>query len=172
MKKIILCGYMASGKTTVARLLAQASGLIYIDLDEVIEKKTGKTITQLFEDGGEIKFRKLEHEALAETVDGTEGFILSLGGGTPSYANNHEVLKRGDVISVYLKASIKEIIKRIKQQPGLRPLLETHKDENELEEFIAKHLFDRSYYYHQAKHIVVTDGKTPEAITNEIMSLF
>lgn len=172
MKKIILCGYMASGKTTVARLLAKASGLIYIDLDEVIEKKTGKTISQLFEEGGEIKFRKLEHEVLIETVDRAEGFILSLGGGTPSYANNHEVLRREDVVSVYLKAGIQEVIKRVKQQPGQRPLLETYKDENELEEFIAKHLFDRSYYYHQAKHIVVTDGKTPEMITDEIMSLF
>lgn len=172
MKKIILCGYMASGKTTVARLLAKASGLNYIDLDEVIKNKTGKTIAQLFEEVGEIKFRKLEHEALIETVDRAEGFILSLGGGTPSYANNHEVLRREDVVSVYLKAGIQEIIKRVKQQPGQRPLLETYKDENELEEFIAKHLFDRSYYYHQAKHIVVTNGKTPEMITDEIMSLF
>lgn len=171
MKKLILCGYMGSGKTTIARLLAKTTGLIYMDLDEVIELKAGKTISQLFEEDGEIKFRKLEHDCLNEVVNGSGSFILSLGGGTPSYANNHEVLKRDDVVSVYLKASIGELIKRIKTQPGLRPLLETLKEE-EMEEFVAKHLFDRSYYYHQAKHIVATDGKTPEAITDEIMSLF
>lgn len=172
MKKLILCGYMASGKSTTARLLAKASGLPYIDLDEVIEQKKGKTITQLFEGGGEIKFRKLEHDTLKEIVDGSEGFILSMGGGTPCYANNHEVLKRGDIISVYLKAGIAELLKRIrKQPPGQRPLLEALKDD-ELEEFVAKHLFDRSYYYYQAKHVVAIDGKTPEAITDEIMSLF
>lgn len=170
MKKLILCGYMGSGKTTIARLLAKSTGLTYIDLDEVIENKTGKTISQLFEEGGEIKFRKLEHDCLKEVVNGSDGFILSLGGGTPSYANNHEVLKRDDVVSVYLKASIGELIKRIKKQPGVRPLLEVLKEE-EMEEFVAKHLFDRSYYYHQAKYIVATDGKTPEAITDEIMSL-
>lgn len=170
MKKLILCGYMGSGKTTIARLLAKSTGLTYIDLDEVIEQKTGKTISQLFEEGGEIKFRKLEHQCLNEVVNGSGGFVLSLGGGTPSYANNHEVLKRDDVASVYLKASIGELIRRIKKQPGLRPLLEGQK-EDEMEEFIAKHLFDRSYYYHQAKYIIATDGKTPEAITDEIMNL-
>jgi shikimate kinase len=171
MKKVILCGYMASGKTTTARLLAGAAGLPYLDLDEVIELKEGKTIMELFKSDGEIKFRKLEHAALTEIVDGTDSFILSLGGGTPCYANNHEFLKRDDVISVYLKAGIDELMVRIKGQQGIRPLLEALKEE-ELHEFIAKHLFDRSYYYHQAKHIVNTDEKAPEAIVNEIMSLF
>lgn len=170
MKKVILCGYMASGKTTTARLLATASGLPYIDLDEVIEHNTGKTISQLFEGGGEIKFRKLEHEALTDIVNGSEGFILSLGGGTPVYANNHLVLQREDVLSVYLKASIGELVKRIRSQAWQRPIVDALKEE-ELKEFVAQHLFERSFYYHQAKHVVSTDGKSPEEITNEIMKL-
>lgn len=170
MKKVILCGYMASGKTTTARLLAKTSGLPYIDLDEVIEQNTGKTISQLFEGGGEIKFRKLEHDTLTTTVNGAEGFVLSLGGGTPVYANNHLALQRDDVVSVYLKAGIGELVKRIRSQAGQRPLLDALKNE-ELEEFVGQHLFERSYYYHQAKHVVATDGKSPEEIVNEIMQL-
>jgi shikimate kinase len=170
MKKVILCGYMASGKTTTAKLLAEKSGLPYIDLDEVIEQNTGKTISQLFEGGGEIKFRKLEHDALNSIVNGANGFVLSLGGGTPVYANNHLALQRDDVVSVYLKVSIGELAKRLRSQPGQRPLIDALKDE-ELDEFIGQHLFERSYYYHQAKHVVSTDGKSPEEIVNEIMKL-
>lgn len=161
---------MASGKTTTACLLAKTSGLPYIDLDEVIEQNTGKTISQLFQDGGEIKFRKLEHDTLNSIINGTEGFVLSLGGGTPVYANNHLVLQRDDVVSIYLKAGIGELVKRIRTQVGQRPLLDALQEE-ELEEFVAQHLFERSYYYHQAKHVVATDGKSPEEIVNEIMEL-
>lgn len=170
MKKVILCGYMASGKTTTAKLLSKKSGLPYIDLDEVIEQNTGKTISQLFKDGGEIKFRKLEHEVLNSIVNDTESFVLSLGGGTPVYANNHLVMQRDDVVSVYLKVGIAELVKRIRTQAGQRPLLEALKDD-ELDEFVAQHLFERSYYYHQAKHVVATDGKSPEEIVDEIMKL-
>lgn len=171
MKKIILSGYMASGKTTIAHLLSRASGIPHIDLDEVIEKKAGKTITELFADGGEVKFRKLEHDVLHEVVNRDEAVILSLGGGTPCYANNHEVLKREDVISIYLKAGIGVLVQRIKLQGKERPLL-AKLPEDELHEFIAKHLFDRSYFYMQSGHIVNTEGKKPEDIVNEIMSLF
>ncbi len=162
---------MASGKTTTARLFAKTTGLPYIDLDEAIEQRAGKTIPELFKEEGEIKFRKVEHEVLKETVNGSEGFVLSLGGGTPCYANNDEVLQREDVISVYLKASIEELVKRIESQEGQRPLVNALKGE-ELHEYVAQHLFERSYFYHKAKHVVATDGKPTEQIVNEIMSLF
>lgn len=171
MKKILLCGYMASGKTTIARLLAKASGIPYKDLDEIIEKKAGKSISDIFEQDGEIKFRRMEHEALAALLSDDSAFILSLGGGTPCYANNHLFLQQEDVISVYLKASIGELLKRIKEQDIKRPLLD-NLSPGEQEEFVAKHLFDRSYFYHHAKHVVAVDGKTPEDVVNEVMSLF
>jgi len=171
MKKIILCGYMASGKTTIAKLLSQASEIPYLDLDEVIEKQTGKTVAQIFEEDGEIKFRKLEHDTLKGLIKVNDDFIIGLGGGTPCYANNHELLKRDDVVSIYLKAGIDELIRRIKAQGKLRPLVANLADD-EMHEFVAKHLFDRSYYYHQSKHTVMTDGIAPEMVVNQIMSLF
>lgn len=171
MKKILLTGYMASGKTTVALLLSKAAGITYKDLDEIIEEKAGKSISSIFADGNEIGFRKMEHEALKQALEDEHGFVLSLGGGTPCYANNHEFLQREDVISIYLKASVSVLAKRLRDNEHKRPLLENVKTE-ELEEFIAKHLFDRSYFYHQSKHVINIDGKTPEDIVNEIMSLF
>lgn len=171
MKKLLLCGYMGSGKSTIAQLLGKATGLPSIDLDDIIEKKAGKTIPQLFAEDGEIKFRRLEHENLKELMLTDGGFVLSLGGGTPCYANNHLFLQQEDVISVYLKTSIDELTKRLTQQGKGRPLLDNLPDD-ELHDYIAKHLFDRSYYYHQAKHVVATDGKSPEDVVNQIMSLY
>jgi shikimate kinase len=171
MKKIILCGYMGSGKTTIARLLSVAAEIPYLDLDHIIEKEAGKSIKDIFEQDGEIKFRKMEHVTLKNLLSIEDDFILGLGGGTPCYANNHEFLQREDVVSVYLKASITELLKRIREHGGSRPLLDSL-NEVEKEEYVAQHLFERSYYYHFAKHVVTTDNKTPESIVNEIMSLF
>ena len=167
----MLCGYMGSGKTTVARLLGKATGLQYLDLDTLIEQKAGKTISQIFAEDGEISFRKLEHETLKEIAGCTQGFVLALGGGTPCYANNHLFLRQEDVVSVYLKASVATLAQRLGNATQGRPLLQPQ-DATTLEDYIAKHLFDRSYYYHQAKHVVATDGQTPEAVVNNIMSLF
>jgi len=170
MKKIILTGYMASGKTTIALLLSKAAGVSYKDLDEIIEEGEGQSISALFEGKGEIGFRKIEHKVLKDALDRDESFVLSLGGGTPCYANNHQFLQRKDVISIYLKATVQTLTTRLRQSEHKRPLLD-HVQPDELEDFIAKHLFDRSYYYHHATHVVNVDNKTPEDIVNEIMSL-
>ncbi|MFP9098083.1 shikimate kinase [Flavobacterium sp. RHBU_24] len=168
MKKIILCGYMGSGKTTTAKILAKAAGIPYFDLDEIIEKKAGKSVPELFEQQGEIHFRRLEHEAFKEMLANDYSFVLSLGGGTPCYANNHLLLQQDGVQSIYLKTGIDTIIQRTQVQANKRPLLDKLQGQ-ELKEFIGQHLFERSYYYHHAKHVVTTDGKTPDAVADEIM---
>ncbi|MCG2610459.1 AAA family ATPase [Flavobacterium sp. SM15] len=169
MKKIILVGYMGSGKTTIGKLLAEKTEIPFFDLDAIIEKNTQKTISQLFTDEGEIKFRKLEHQTLKTFLEKHETFVLSLGGGTPCYANNHEVLLPGNVFSFYLKASIKKIVERVASEKKHRPLL-ANKSDAELEDFIAKHLFERSYFYHQAKVVIDVDDKSPQVITEEIIT--
>ncbi len=170
MHKIILIGYMGSGKSTIGKLLSQKTSIPAFDLDQIIEEATQKTIPELFSESGEIKFRKLEHEKLKSFIAENDNYILSLGGGAPCYANNHEFLKLEGITSVYLKASIKELLMRLESERDNRPLLAGLKDE-EVEEFIAKHLFDRSYFYHQAKHIVSVDGKNPDVIVDEINGL-
>ena len=103
-------------------------------------------------------------------IENKNDFILSIGGGTPCYANNHLYLQNEDVISIYLKATIQSLANRLKNKRENRPILK-NLSENELEEFIAKHLFDRSFYYHQAKHIISVDDKSKKEIVTEIMQL-
>jgi shikimate kinase len=170
MRKIILTGYMGSGKSTIARLLSERMEMKWLDLDEIIEKKSGLSIVELFKQKGEIHFRKLEHDFFKTLMTSNESFILSLGGGTPCYANNHELLNGEGIVSIYLKASIDTLYNRILNNENERPLV-VGKPKEEMREFIAKHLFDRSFYYNQSTFKVDTNNKIPEQVIPEIENM-
>ena len=170
MKKVILIGYMASGKTTVAKILSIELGVSYFDMDTLIENETKLSIAALFSEKGEIYFRKVEQELFKSLLGFNQSAIISTGGGTPCYANNHLLLNGPNVISVYLRGSIDVLYKRLLAEKNQRPLV-ANKTEEELRDFIAKHLFERSYYYNQATFKVTIDGKNPEAIASEIVNL-
>ena len=157
--KIVLLGYMASGKSTIGKILAEKMKISFIDLDTYIEEKEKMSVSDVFKEKGEIYFRKQEHVYLKELLDKKEDFVLSLGGGTPCYAGNMNVLlSYDDVTSIYLKTSIQTIKERLVNEKSQRPLV-ARLNEDELAEFIAKHLFERSYYYNQATHKLVVDNK-------------
>nr|WP_315173933.1 shikimate kinase [uncultured Flavobacterium sp.] len=170
MKKIVLLGYMGCGKSTIANNLSEKTSLPFLDLDHYIEESTNMSIKELFEKRGEVHFRKLEHEAFVTLLEQEQAIILGLGGGTPCYANNHELLQRPDVISIYLKASVATLFERLSRNKSKRPLIANLNDA-ELNEFIAKHLFDRSYYYNQAQHKVTVDDKTVAETVESIVAL-
>lgn len=168
MKKVILIGYMAVGKTTIAQLLSKQIGLKYVDLDNLIEEKTNLSISELFKLKGEIYFRRIEHEIFKEITANEENLIISTGGGTPCYADNHLLLNGKNCISIYLNASLPVILERLISEKKTRPLV-ANQSEEELKEFVAKHLFERSYFYNQATFKVNIDNKTPELIVQEIL---
>nr|WP_315203795.1 shikimate kinase [uncultured Flavobacterium sp.] len=170
MKKIILLGYMGCGKSTIAQKLSGMINTPYVDLDEFIEKKVKMSIKEIFESHGEIHFRKLEHTYFLELLNSPDEIIIGLGGGTPCYANNHELLIGDGVVSIYLKASIETLFNRLAANKSKRPLI-ADKTEEEMKEFIAKHLFDRSFYYNHAQHKVNVDSKTIEETVNDILNL-
>jgi shikimate kinase len=170
MQKVILIGYMGVGKTTIARFLAQKMNWKWVDLDKIIEEKMNLSIKELFQQKGEIYFRKIEYEVFKELVENNEKLIISTGGGTPCYANNHLLLNDDEVVSIYLQASIAVIFDRLKEAKSERPLVVNQNDEN-LKAFIAKNLFDRSFFYNQATFKICVDAKTPEEITDEICQL-
>jgi shikimate kinase len=170
MRKIVLLGYMGCGKSTIANKLSKIIEIPFVDLDKKIEEKINLSINAIFEKHGEIYFRKLEHEVFVELLNSPDNLIIGLGGGTPCYANNHELLKSDTVTSVYLKASIETLFNRLNHNKSKRPLI-ADKSEDEMKEFIAKHLFDRSFYYNQAQHKVVVDDKTIEETVMDIVAI-
>lgn len=169
MRKIILLGYMGCGKSTIAKTLAKSIGVPFVDLDQYIEKKEDLAINAIFEQRGEIYFRKLEHQAFVELLNSSEPMIIGLGGGTPCYANNHELLIGENVVSIYLKASIQTLFDRLSSNKSKRPLIADKSDE-ELKEFIAMHLFERSFYYNQAQFTVSVDDKTIDQTVLDIVA--
>jgi len=171
MTKVVLIGYMGSGKSVVSALLAQKTGIEFVELDEYIEKKCGMSVATIFATKGELYFRKIERELLLEFLqDTSRDLIISTGGGTPCYYNNHELLQAEGVVSIYLKATIDTLTQRLDKEKQSRPLI-AHLDTEGLREFIAKHLFDRSFYYNQATFKVTVDAKSMEEIVSEIVIL-
>lgn len=161
---------MASGKSTIGVRLAEILGFKFMDLDAYIEQKEGLDIKEIFKKNGEIYFRKVEHICLKEILNNKENYVLALGGGTPSYANNMKLISDSKAwMSIYLKASIKTLVDRLYSEKEHRPLVERLKTKEELTEFIGKHLFERNFYYNQADYSVVIDKKSEEEIQEQIL---
>ncbi|MDG2431570.1 shikimate kinase [Flavobacterium sp.] len=170
MSKIVLLGYMGCGKSTIAGRLSKIINVPFVDLDQYIEEKSKLSINAIFEQRGEIYFRKLEHELFRELLALPDSLIIGLGGGTPCYANNHQFLQQDDVASFYLKASIDTLFNRLSVNKSKRPLI-ANKSNEEMKEFIAMHVFERSYFYNQSKYTISVDQKSAEEICNEITIL-
>jgi len=168
MAKIILVGYMGSGKTTIGKMLSEYVGIPFYDLDDIINKYIGKSITTIFLENGEVFFRKMEHKLFNEFVKDNDSFVLSLGGGTPCYANNHLLLQNSNIDSFYLKNTVEELVNRLKKEKQQRPLI-SNLTEVELKEYISKHLFERNYFYFQSKHTIETENKSEIEITKDII---
>jgi len=169
--KIVLLGYMGSGKTTVGRRLAKKLFLPFYDLDHYIQDREGIRISEIFDKKGEIYFRKVEHQYLKEFLAHHDSYVLSLGGGTPCYAGNMDVIKSDDSLkSIYLQASIPTITNRLKKNKSKRPLITTFSDEK-LTEFVAKHLFERKNFYQQANLKINVDNKDLKTVVAEIRIL-
>lgn len=161
---------MASGKSTIAKIVSTRLEIPHFDLDVLVENETNLSVSSLFKEKGEIYFRKVEHTLFKNLLKVNQSLIISTGGGTPCYANNHLLLDAEDVVSIYLKGSIDSLYERLVLEKNQRPLV-AEKAEDDLKEFIAKHLFERSFYYNQATFKVTIDGKNPEEIATEIINL-
>jgi len=149
MERIILIGYMGSGKTTVGRALAKSKNLPFYDLDWYIESRMRKTVAQIFAEQGEEGFRRIEHNMLHEVAE-FEDVIISCGGGTPCFFDNIDYINaQGDV--VYLKAAPEVLYKHLLMGKGNRPLLKG-KTPEQLIEYITEQLQKREKFYRKAKY--------------------
>lgn len=169
---IVLIGYMGSGKSLIGRDLAHKLKFDYLDLDNFIEIQEKKKISEIFADKGEIYFRNKESFYLKVVLEESKNTIISLGGGTPCFAGNLEnILQDENSKSVYLQTSLDELVLRLFAERKKRPLISHLNSKEKLNDFIRKHLFERSFYYNQADYKVITDKKDPNQISEECMSL-
>lgn len=149
--RIILIGYMGSGKTTVGKVLSRELNLPFYDLDWYIENRMHKSIHQIFEEKGEEGFRKIERNLLHEVAE-FENVIISCGGGTPCFFDNIGYInQQGE--SVYLKCRADVLFAHLRMGKTIRPLL-LNKTNEEVELFINEQLAQRESFYSQAKHII------------------
>ena len=159
---------MGSGKTLVSKELSVLNNFKIFDLDTEISKQNNRSITEIFKEKGEIFFRKTEKEVLEKILSTEKNIILSLGGGTPCYYNNIDSINE-KTISVFLKTNVKTLAQRLSSEKDKRPLIQNISNED-LSEFIAKHLFERNPFYNQAKITINTDNLSAREIAEEILT--
>ena len=159
---------MGSGKTLVSKELSVLNNFKIFDLDTEISKQNNRSITEIFKEKGEIFFRKTEKEVLEKILSSEKNIILSLGGGTPCYYNNIDSINE-KTISVFLKTNVKNLAQRLSSEKDKRPLIQNISNED-LPEFIAKHLFERNPFYNQAKITINTDNLSAREIAEEILT--
>ena len=161
---------MGSGKSAVGLVLADLLNFKFLDLDHFIEREESMEIPEIFKEKGEIYFRKREHQILKDILKNENQLVLSLGGGTPCYSNNMDLIKsHNDAVTIYLKASLANLTNRLINEKEHRPLLSQITSKEALSEFIAKHLFERRPYYNQADFEIVVDDQKVETIAREIL---
>ena len=161
--KIVLTGFMGTGKTSVGKELSRILGYQFVDTDKLIEEKEGKPVSLIFREKGEDYFRKLEQDTVKD-VSLMRDIVIATGGGVIKNRKNVENLGRNGII-IWLKADPEIILKRVMTEGGKRPLLDVQEP---LEE-INKLLSERVELYAQADTSVDTNYITPRESAHEIV---
>jgi shikimate kinase len=152
---IALYGFPGAGKTTLGKALATKLDYKFIDLDDEIEMHEAMSIEDIFEQQGEIAFRRIEHQVLKEIIRKDEkNLIMSLGGGAIINPTNRKLLEIRAYTNVYIDVVIDELINRLKNDIDNRPLLKNIEESN-FEEY-TKALFEsRKNTYEENANIIV-----------------
>lgn len=152
--KVVIIGMPGCGKTTVGKILGEELSLEFIDMDEYIEETTGKTISQIFENG-EDYFRDIETKACEELIK-RDNILISTGGGVVKKPINMEILKRDSVV-IFLDRPVENILGDV--DVSQRPLLKDGKEK------LLK-LYDERYelYKKYADKIIVNDCNIEEVL--------
>ena len=139
--KIILVGMMGAGKTTIGKLLSNKLDYDFIDLDKIIEEKSGVKINTIFEIEGEIGFRERELQVLSDVIE-KDKVVISTGGGLVTSDNSRACLLKNNALIIYLKADLKTLCNRLKNDNS-RPMLNVDNKEQVIERILS----ERESYY-------------------------
>ena len=159
---IALTGFMGSGKTTVGKVLADFLGCPFMDLDDLVVKKAGKSIPDIFAQDGEPAFRELEAQVLRKTVAkyAESTAVLALGGGAV-LAPASAALLHEKTVCIYLRASLETLLARLEGETAGRPLADAS---------LADRLAAREPIYEETAHVIIdTDGLSPDEVADEII---
>ncbi len=163
---VALIGFMAAGKTAVARVLAKKLGKQFVELDALIEHRAGKSIAEIFEQDGEIAFRELEIE-LTKEVSAKKNQVIACGGGLVLNKINIDRLKE-QAVMVYLEASPEVILKRTSSDNTVRPLLKGDRKAQTIRELVR---FRQPYYERAADITIDTSEMDINTIAQKIIRL-
>jgi shikimate kinase len=164
---IFLVGFMGAGKSSVGRILGERLNWTFEDLDDRIERRERRTVAQIFRESGEPAFRRAEHSALQDVLEGIhhQARVVALGGGAYVQATNAALLQGSGLPIVFLDAPVEELWERCCKQSGEtgpeRPLLRSAEQFRELYQ-------QRSPYYAEASLTIQTGGRAVEEIADEI----
>ena len=157
---ITLTGFMGSGKTTVGKVLADFLGCPFMDLDDLVVKKAGKSIPDIFAQDGEPAFRELEARLLRQTVAkyAESTAVLALGGGAV-LAPASAALLHDKTVCIYLRATLDTLLGRLAGETAGRPLADAS---------LADRLASREPIYEKTAHVIIdTDGLSPDEVADE-----
>lgn len=160
--RIVLVGFMAAGKTTVGRRLADRLGYRFVDLDDEVVRRAGRSIAAIFREEGESAFRRLEAEATG-ALDAAAGLVVAVGGG---WMARPELRDRWpDAVRVWLRVGAAEAVARLEGGLAGRPLLATEDPERAARRLLA----EREEAYALAELSVETEGRDPDDVAAEVL---
>jgi shikimate kinase len=155
-RNISLIGFMGSGKSTIGKILAKKLGLLFIDLDRVIELDQEKEIRDIFKIYGEKYFRELETSVIKK-IYRNKNCVFACGGGVVTRKENMDIIRENSLV-VYLNVSIPDIICRLKEAKD-RPLIDVENKEETIEKMMKK----RDVLYRKYSHIIINNDDDDSA---------
>lgn len=169
-ERIFLAGFMGSGKSTVAPILASRLSFEVVELDDVIARRAGRSIPEIFEEEGEEGFRRRERTMLEETVERSD-VVVSLGGGAVTDEENLSLVRESGTL-VYLRVPVEVLTDRLYGSER-RPLLQDESGDllarAELRRRIAGMMDERAAFYRRAHHVVDAGAPAPAETADEII---
>ncbi len=165
VRRIVLVGFMAAGKSTIAPRIAHALGWRVLDVDAEIVATTGQTVVAIFRDQGEPVFRRMEAELTAALSSGSP-VVVAPGGGWIVNPGSREVREDPATRLVWLRVSIEEAVRRARRDGTARPLLSGDDPEERARRLLA----EREPLYATADYMVDVDGRTEDEVVDDILT--
>lgn len=164
-KKIVLIGFMGTGKSAVGTKLAEKLNMEFVDMDREIEKVTGLPIVHIFRRYGEVRFRS-EEKLMAKKLGKRRNLVIATGGGSVLDEENVAALRENAVL-IHLESDPEEILERVNRKKGTRPLLKKDTTVEDIREMLQK----REKFYACADIKINTAGKYLDQVVEEIYTI-